>query len=107
MFVLSVLGAQERFARKNEADDLRRAFQTLDKKGDQKIDGDELNQVFMALGHKTKRVRSARWGGFPYDTKELCRESMEGTQREGSAENATAFFVGLKQMIDGNTLGLV
>ncbi|GMH32255.1 hypothetical protein BSKO_00089 [Bryopsis sp. KO-2023] len=47
--------ARERFARKNEADDLRRAFQTLDKKRDQRIDADELNQVFMALGHKTKR----------------------------------------------------
>jgi calmodulin len=47
--------ARERYARKNEAADLQRAFRTLDKKGDGKIDEEELNQIFMALGHKTKR----------------------------------------------------
>jgi Ca2+-binding EF-hand superfamily protein len=30
--------ARERFARKNEQDELERAFRTIDKKGDDKID---------------------------------------------------------------------
>ena len=70
--------AQERFARKNEAEDLRRAFDILDTKGrvspngidfcgashgsphrDGRIDADEVEQVFKQLGHKCKRV-SAR-----------------------------------------------
>jgi Ca2+-binding EF-hand superfamily protein len=70
---------QERFARKNEAEDLRRAFDILDTKGrvccprhcllrcasrcsphrDGRIDADEVEQVFKQLGHKCKRV-SAR-----------------------------------------------
>jgi calmodulin len=37
--------ARERYARKNEADDLKRAFAALDKKGDGKVDPEELNQV--------------------------------------------------------------
>ena len=44
--------ARERYARKNEQDELERAFRTIDKKGDDKIDADELNQLFLALGHK-------------------------------------------------------
>lgn len=47
--------ARERYARKNEQDELERAFRTIDKKGDNKIDADELNQLFLALGHKAKR----------------------------------------------------
>eukprot|EP00899_Mesostigma_viride_P006627 jgi/Mesvir1/15966/Mv08280-RA.1 len=47
--------ARERFAKKNEAEDLRRAFEKLDLKADGKIDADELNDVFTKLGHKTKR----------------------------------------------------
>lgn len=47
--------ARERYARKNEQDELERAFRTIDKKGDNKIDPDELNQLFLALGHKAKR----------------------------------------------------
>ncbi len=47
--------ARERYARKNEEDELERAFRTIDKKGDDKIDADELNQLFLALGHKAKR----------------------------------------------------
>jgi hypothetical protein len=47
--------ARERFARKNEEDDLRRAFEFLDRKKDGLIDEDDLNQVFMSLGHKTKK----------------------------------------------------
>ena len=76
--------ARERFARKNEAEDLRRAFEILDTKkcaptqagslvrrvaeavnshpppsapSDGSIDADELEQVFKHLGHKCKRVR--------------------------------------------------
>eukprot|EP00891_Asterochloris_glomerata_P002825 jgi/Astpho2/2825/fgenesh1_pm.00050_%23_29_t len=47
--------ARERFARKNEAADLRRAFDTLDKNHDGHIDANELNALFLALGHKTKK----------------------------------------------------
>lgn len=47
--------ARERYARKNEAADLKRAFNVLDSKGDGKIDPEELNQVFQALGHKPRR----------------------------------------------------
>lgn len=47
--------ARERYARKNEAADLKRAFNVLDSKGDGKIDPDELNQVFQTLGHKPRR----------------------------------------------------
>lgn len=46
--------ARERYARKNEQDELERAFRTIDKKGDNKIDADELNQLFLALGHKVR-----------------------------------------------------
>jgi len=48
--------ARERFAKKNEAEDLRRAFEKLDIKNDGKIDCDELNTVFQMLNHKTKKV---------------------------------------------------
>lgn len=47
--------ARERYARKNEAEDLERAFNALDKKGDGKLDPEELNLVFQQLGHKPKR----------------------------------------------------
>lgn len=47
--------ARERYARKNEAADLKRAFNALDSKGDGKIDPEELNAVFQALGHKPRR----------------------------------------------------
>ncbi|KAK9806945.1 hypothetical protein WJX72_008320 [[Myrmecia] bisecta] len=47
--------ARERFARKNEAADLKRAFDKLDAKTDGKIDTEELNELFLKLGHKTKK----------------------------------------------------
>lgn len=80
---------QERFARKNEAEDLRRAFDVLDTKKcalrgpscsqepgqrlscfaparrDGAIDADEVEQIFKQLGHKCKRVRA-------------CAESVRG-----------------------------
>jgi calmodulin len=37
------------------SEDLRRAFDFIDKKKDGVIDEDDLNQVFMSLGHKTKK----------------------------------------------------
>jgi calmodulin len=46
--------ARERFARKNEAEDLRRAFAFLDRRGDGRIDADELRAVFEALGHRPR-----------------------------------------------------
>lgn len=53
--VMASAAARERYARKNEAADLKRAFNVLDSKGDGKIDPDELNQVFQTLGHKPRR----------------------------------------------------
>lgn len=52
---MTTAAAREKYAKKNEAEDLRRAFDTLDTKGDGKIDSEELNAVFVRLGHKTKR----------------------------------------------------
>mmetsp|Transcript_50693 Transcript_50693/g.162283 ORF Transcript_50693/g.162283 Transcript_50693/m.162283 type:complete len:185 (+) Transcript_50693:230-784(+) len=48
--------AMERYAKKNEEADLRRAFEKLDVKGDNKIDADELKQVFAELNHTTKKA---------------------------------------------------
>lgn len=50
---------QERYSRKTEAAELRRAFTILDAKGDDRIDADELGRLFRRLGHKEKRVRPA------------------------------------------------
>lgn len=47
---------QERFARKNEVTDLRRAFELLDSKRDGHIDAEELGEYFQRLGHKLKKV---------------------------------------------------
>ncbi|XRA98890.1 calmodulin [Pycnococcus provasolii] len=52
---MTTAAAREKYAKKNEAEDLRRAFNNLDTKGDGKIDAEELNAVFTKLGHKTKR----------------------------------------------------
>lgn len=49
--------AQERFARKNEGLELKRAFDFLDKNGDGKVDAEELRAYFAAMGHKTKKAR--------------------------------------------------
>mmetsp|Transcript_1464 Transcript_1464/g.4989 ORF Transcript_1464/g.4989 Transcript_1464/m.4989 type:complete len:184 (-) Transcript_1464:201-752(-) len=46
--------ARERYAKKNEAEDLKRAFDKLDVNHDQKIDADEISQVFASLGHRCK-----------------------------------------------------
>lgn len=48
---------QERYARKNEALDLRRAFDVLDANKDGQIDADELAMTFRRLGHKARTVR--------------------------------------------------
>lgn len=47
---------QERFSRKSEAADLKRAFTLLDAKGDGRIDAAELSLIFQKLGHKEKKV---------------------------------------------------
>ena len=39
-----------------ELESLRRAFERLDKKGDMKIDADELAEYLKFLGHKIKRA---------------------------------------------------
>ena len=44
--------ARQRYARKNEQDELERVFRTLDKNGDGKVDSEELGLLFQALGHK-------------------------------------------------------
>lgn len=47
---------QERFARKNEGLDLKRAFELLDKNQDGKVDADELRAYCAGMSHKTKKV---------------------------------------------------
>ena len=54
---------QERFARKNETQQLRTAFEQLDSNHDGRISADELRGYFEALGHKTKKVGGARRHG--------------------------------------------
>lgn len=51
--------ARERYARKSEAEDLKRAFARLDRKGDGRIDADELAAVFAELGYKARRGEAA------------------------------------------------
>lgn len=48
---------QERFARKNEDQLLRAAFERLDSNHDGQITVDELQAYFEAMGHKVKKVQ--------------------------------------------------
>ena len=48
---------QERYARKNEAADLRRAFEFLDSKHDGHIDAEELRDIFEKMNHKVKKAK--------------------------------------------------
>lgn len=48
---------QERYARKNEDQLLRAAFERLDSNHDGQITADELQAYFEAMGHKAKKVR--------------------------------------------------
>lgn len=88
--------ARERYARKNEAEDLRRAFAALDRKGDGRIDAEELSQAFASLGYRAKRgeVEDLLWevdedcdGGVDWrEFKALhrrCREDAAGTEPRG------------------------
>lgn len=88
--------ARERYARKNEAEDLRRAFAFLDRKGDGRIDPEELNTVFAALGHRPKRGEvddllwevdedcdgAVNWAEFQRLYRR-CREDAGGTEPRG------------------------
>ena len=49
---------QERYARKSEAEDLKRVFHRLDSKGDNKIDVEELMAIFAQYKHKVSKVRA-------------------------------------------------
>ena len=53
-FTLALL-AQERYAKKNETEELRRAFEIMDSKKDGKVDAEELSTLFTQLGHKCKK----------------------------------------------------
>jgi Ca2+-binding EF-hand superfamily protein len=57
-YFCAVLQLQERYARKNEAADLRRAFDLLDIKNDGHIDAEELAETFSRLRHKIKKARA-------------------------------------------------
>lgn len=46
---------QERYAKKNETEELRRAFEIMDSKKDGKVDAEELSTLFAQLGHKCKK----------------------------------------------------
>ena len=52
-------GLQERFARKNETADLKRAFEVLDGDKDGKVDAEELAAYFAAAGHRIKKASAA------------------------------------------------
>ena len=52
-------GRQERYARKSEAEDLKRVFHRLDSKGDNKIDVEELMAIFAQYKHKVTKVIAA------------------------------------------------
>lgn len=79
--------ARERFARKNEAEDLRRAFDFLDKKKDGVIDEDDLNQVFMSLGHKTKKGEIA---DMIWEVDEDCDNALNWKVRFAALLNGAA-----------------
>ena len=49
---------QERYAHKNEATVLRRVFELMDTKRDEKIDAEELAETFQRLSHKARKVCS-------------------------------------------------
>lgn len=71
---------QERFARKNEVQQLRWAFELLDSNHDGQIDADELRGYFDALGHKTRKVPRQRRGlGPPVPPYLPCRGSHPGS----------------------------
>ena len=53
---------QERFARKNEGAELRRAFDTLDSKSDGRLDAEELGRVLARLNHKARKARGLSQG---------------------------------------------
>ncbi|KAK3273721.1 Outer dynein arm docking complex 3 [Cymbomonas tetramitiformis] len=50
---------RERYAKKNEAQELRRAFDRLDFKGDGKVDAEELGMFFKQMGHRAKKSEVA------------------------------------------------
>ncbi|KAK9828345.1 hypothetical protein WJX74_010159 [Apatococcus lobatus] len=60
---MATAAARERFARKNEAAELKRAFDAIDGKKDGKIDQDELGRLFIKLGHTTRLsdIRDMIW----------------------------------------------
>jgi calmodulin len=88
--------ARERYARKNEAEDLRRAFAFLDRKADGRVDADELAAVFAALGHRPRRGEvedllwevdedcdgAVSWAEFQRLFRR-CREDAAGTEPRG------------------------
>lgn len=50
--------ARQRYARKNEQDELERVFRTLDRNGDGKVDSEELGQLFTLLNHKVRECQA-------------------------------------------------
>jgi len=54
---------QERYAKQNEGEQLRRAFDIIDKKGDGKIDAQEIADLFKDLGHRCgkKEIEDMIW----------------------------------------------
>ena len=58
----SWVAIQERFARKNEGAELRRAFDTLDSKSDGRLDAEELGRVLARLNHKARKARGPSQG---------------------------------------------
>ncbi len=77
-YICAAVQLQERYARKNEAADLRRAFDLLDIKNDGHIDAEELAETFSRLRHKIKKARALlQIQGSSFDvliSSELCMQ---------------------------------
>ncbi|GAB4819032.1 hypothetical protein N2152v2_006078 [Parachlorella kessleri] len=85
--------SRERFARKNETAELKRAFDFLDKNKDGKIDAEELAAYFTTTGHKMKKAeiddmiwevdedcdQKVNWEEFQC-MHERCRDDKTGTE---------------------------
>ena len=82
-----VLAWQERYSRKTEATDLRRAFTLLDSKGDNRVDAEELAQLFHRLGHKERKVGESLLlrgaAGDPMAVHDIACTSRMGVVRGG------------------------
>lgn len=73
--------ARERYAKKNETEELKRAFGLIDTKGDGKVDAEEVAALFRRLGH---RARKREIEDMIWEVDEDCDKARErGGERGG------------------------